>query len=274
MASTPTSHGGDLDAVDAWLDTLRAEGARPGTVKLKEHYLADLARRVPPLSATATDLVDWFNAHDWAPETRKSARSAVRGFYRWALLSGLITVDPTANLRPVHVPVSKPRPTPELVLEEALANATEPERCMVLLLAYGGLRRAEAATLRVADITERGLRITGKGGRQRVVPIHPRLEHALRERVANLPPDARWLFPSPVRPGWHVTPDYVYRHVTALTKGYSPHALRHRFATQVYRVSHDIRATQELLGHSSVATTQRYVATDEDSMRAAVLGVA
>lgn len=77
-----------------------------------------------------------------------------------------------------------------------------------------------------------------------------------------------------MRPGWHVTADYVYRHITALTGGYSPHTLRHRFGTQVYRVSHDIRATQELLGHSSVATTQRYVATDEDAMRAAVFGVA
>ena len=66
----------------------------------------------------------------------------------------------------------------------------------------------------------------------------------------------------------------MYRRIVALTGGWSPHTLRHRFASAVYRGSHDIRATQELLGHSSVATTQRYVAVDEDAVTAAVRSIA
>ena len=261
--------------VERWLNTLQAEGLRPGTIRLKAHYLDDLSRVVAPLTATTDDLVAWMNSHDWQPETRKSARAAVRGFYQWAMAERLITLDPSARLRPVRVPPGKPKPTPELVLEDALDRATEPERCMLLLAAYAGLRRNEVAELRVADVTERGLRIRGKGGRVRLGPVHPRLEHALRQRLDALAgDDTGWMFPSKARPGWHVTADHVYRHVIALTGGYSPHTLRHRFATQVFRSSHNLLATQQLLGHSSPVTTQRYVDVGEDAMTAAVMGVA
>lgn len=275
-----------MDAGERWLAYLRAEGARPGTVGLRRYYLRKLAESVDLLTATTDDLVEWMNGHDWGPETRKSARSTLRGFYSWAVEEGLRLDDPTTRLRPVRVPPGKPRPTPELVLEEAMARASEPERCMLALAAWAGLRRNEIAELRLDDIGDGQVRIRGKGGRVRVVPLHPRVEHALRERVqaltsggggAGRPKSGSgfdWVFPSPARPGWHVSADYVYRRIVALTGGWSPHTLRHRFASAVYRGSHDIRATQELLGHSSVATTQRYVAVDEDELTRAIRSIA
>lgn len=180
MACDNLSTGDELEAVQAWLEHLRAEGMAGGTVRLKAHYLTDLARVAAPLTATTEDIVRWMNAHDWKPETRKSARSAVRGFYAWALAAGLVEVDPTATLRPVHIPVSKPRPTPEMALEAALDAATDEERVMLLLMAYAGLRRAEVASLRWSDVSESQLRVHGKGGRVRLVPVHPRLAHALQ----------------------------------------------------------------------------------------------
>lgn len=258
--------------VEQWIEQLRAEGRAPGTVQLKAYYLNRLAAVVAPLTATTDDLVQWLAAQDWKPETRKSARCALRDFYSWLVVTGRRPDNPALALRPIRVPPGKPKPTPEAVLEAALDRADPVDRLMVLLAAYAGLRRAEIASLRVADVIESGLRITGKGGRVRLLPLHPRLEHALRSRCADL--GDGWLFPSTARPGWHVQPDYVYRHIQALI-GTGPHALRHRFGTAVYRASgHDLRATQELLGHSSIATTQRYVEVGEDSMRAAVLAVA
>jgi integrase len=281
-------NGGTVDAISRWLSGLRAEGLAPGSIKLKEHYVRSLDRCVPVLEATGDDIVAWMTARTWGAETRKSARNAVRGFYAWALAEQLVDADPCARIRPIHVPPGKPRPTPELVLEDALDQASDEERLMLLLMAYAGLRRNEVATLRWSDVTDRGLRVVGKGGRTRLLPLHPRLEHALaawRRKDAPTPGGGaisgpksasgfEWVFPSPARPGWHVSADYVYRHVVALTGGYGPHTLRHRFGTQVYRHSHDLRAVQELLGHSSPVTTQRYTLVDEDALSAAVNSVA
>ena len=83
-----------------------------------------------------------------------------------------------------------------------------------------------------------------------------------------------WVFPSTVRDG-HVGYDYLYKRVKAALGGrYTPHQLRHRFATQAYRGTHDLRAVQELLGHSSPTTTVRYTLIGNDAMTAAVHAVA
>jgi integrase/recombinase XerC len=114
----------------------------------------------------------------------------------------------------------------------------------------------------------RVLRVTGKGGKTRRVPIHPALEPRLG-RVRG------WAFPSPVRPGRAVTPDYVSNRLgVVLPAPWGPHSLRHRFATQAYRNTHDIRAVQQLLGHARPETTARYTLCDDDALMAAVLSVA
>jgi integrase len=77
-----------------------------------------------------------------------------------------------------------------------------------------------------------------------------------------------------VRLGYHVGPSYVADRVEGVLEGYTCHSLRHRFATCAYRATKDIRAVQELLGHSSPTTTAKYVLIDEDAMEAAVLSVA
>ena len=108
----------------------------------------------------------------------------------------------------------------------------------------------------------------GKGGKVRRVPIHPRLAAALVGLDG-------WAFPSPRRPGRPVTADYVAdRLEQVLPKGYTAHNLRHRFATMAYRGSHDLRAVQQLLGHSDPGTTARYTLVGDDELTAAVLAVA
>ena len=264
-----------MNITGRWEQWLRSEGRAPGTIRLKVYWVERLAADVDLLTADGQALAAWMAAHDWKPETRKSCRSALRDFYRWAVEGGHVAVDPTKRLRPIPVPPGAPRPAPEDRLEAALGIASEEEAVMLLLAAYAGLRRNEIATLRVADLRPEGLRVTGKGGRVRVVPVHPRLQYALERWTTRLDDDSGWVFPSPKRKGWHVTADYVYRHISALMDGWSPHTLRHRFGTAVYRASgHDLRTTQELLGHSSVVTTQRYTLVDEDSKKAAVFGVA
>jgi hypothetical protein len=183
---TWVADGGHLNIIERWCAALRADGARPGTVALRRHYLKRFAAQVEPLTATTADVVDWLNDHEWSPETRKSAQAALRGFFAWALDEGLIEVNPTARIRPVRVPPGKPKPTPEIVLERAMAAASEPERCMLALAAWGGLRRNEIAELRWSDVGVDSIRVRGKGGRVRVVPLHARVEFALWERKNSL----------------------------------------------------------------------------------------
>lgn len=252
--------------VDAWSRWARAGGLSEGTIRLRRYWLLDRCAPVVgarPYQVSADQLVDWLASLQVAPETRKSARASLRVFYSWALLEGRTQVDPTVRLRPVRVPPTRPRPAPLDVLPDRDRVDVRVE-LMLLLALYAGLRRAEIAGLHTRDVTAEGLRIVGKGGRVRVVPMHPVLE----DRLGMLP--AGYVFPSTA--GGHLTPDRVGRLMSAaLGPGWSAHTLRHRFATRLYETSgHDLLAVQQLLGHASPATTQRYTLVTSRHLAAAV----
>jgi len=259
-------------AMDGYLSYCQAAGMSAGTIKIKRSKLTHAARELDLLSCTENDLVDYLARQNWLPETRRSSRSHLRGFYAWAVRHGLRADNPSAYLPPVKVPQGKPKPASDGALERALATADVTLRAMLLLAAYAGLRRAEIATLRVADVEVTRIRVTGKGGRVRLVPIHPELHEALQAQIARVWP-SEYVFPGRF-PGTHIGVYYVWEHIKQATGGAPPHHLRHRFATRAYRHTRDLRAVQELLGHSSPTTTARYVAVDDDAMAAAVMGVA
>lgn len=265
--------------VEPWARWLRAGGLRPGTIRLRLHYVSQLAERFDrPGDVTEQDLADMLARSDWKPETRKSARTTYRAFFAWACRTGRVETDPAEHLAPVRVPRALPRPTPDAVIRDALCRADDARaRLAVMLAAYAGLRAGEIAALSLADLRGDVLHLTGKGGRERVVPVHPDLAPALAEAVALRRAEdgstARWLFPGVG--GRHMTSGHVTRLVGRLFPDGSAttHALRHRFATTAYRSTHDLRAVQELLGHAKPETTARYAATSGDALRAAVAGV-
>lgn len=263
--------GGHVTVVEKYLEHCRAAGMRPGTIKIKAHYLHDVAKAVDLTKATESDLVSYLANPNWKPETRKSARSQIRAFYSWAHRQGLIDTDPSAYLPAVRVPRGLPKPAPESALEIALDGASPKLRAMMLLASYAGLRRAEIARLKIEDVHDTYLVVHGKGGKMRQVPMHPVLFNALREQIATNK-RGTWVFPG--RFGSHVSDDHVYRVIKDATQGLSPHRFRHRFATRAYKGSRDIRAVQELLGHSSPTTTARYVGVEDDALVAAVMSVA
>lgn len=270
---------GDLDMIEDYLRTLRAENMAPRSIKLHRYYLERLAmtggggRSRMLNELTERDLVAWLANPDWSAETRKSARSIVRSFYAWAHRRGLVDDNPAAYLRPVRVPSGRPRPVPEVVVKEALLRCESNEqRLMVLLGSYAGLRVSEIAGLTCDALTPYGLRVMGKGSKERFVPLHPSIAGPLADHIAGQ--RSVWVFPSPVRDG-HVGYDYIYKRIkAAIGDTYTPHQLRHRFATQAYKGTKDLRAVQELLGHSSPNTTVRYTLVEDDALTAAVASVA
>lgn len=261
--STQRGGGGELADYVSWL---RAGGLSAGTVDLRLHHIEQFAKRFDPWLATFEDVVAWLETPHWKAATRLSARSSLRSFYRWMVESGLRDDDPTARTKPVKVPPRHIKEAPEEALLEALENANERDRLAVLLAAYAGLRRAEIAGLHADNIGERMLEVTGKGGKTRRVPIHSFLVAPLKDAKAR----GGYVFRG--SDGWNpVSPDALGRRIARVLPGkWSAHSLRHFYAGHVYRASKDIRAVQQLLGHSSIATTQIYTMVNDDDLTAAV----
>lgn len=146
----------------------------------------------------------------------------------------------------------------------------------VLLLLYGsGLRIAEALSLTGRDAAAAGevLQVTGKGGKQRVVPVLPITRAAIAEYVRGCPwpltpaePLFRGAKGGPLSPGMVQRAMAQARHALGLPDTATPHALRHSFATHLLSAGADLRSLQELLGHASLGSTQIYTRVDAASL--------
>lgn len=257
-----------MGEIEAYVTWIRASGGSRESIRLRRHYLTRLAERYPGrslLSLSLDELVGYLARPDWAAETRKSARGAVRGFYRWACDTGRLGTDPSRLLPTVRVPPGCPRPTPDAVFLAALERADDRARCMLMLAAFAGLRRAEIARVHSGDLLGDALRVAGKGGAVRMVP----LTGSLAAELHALP--AGWAFPGQIN--GHLAPHRVGVILARLLgPGWSAHTLRHRFATRAYAVERDLRAVQTLLGHSKPETTARYTAVPDGALRRAVQG--
>jgi integrase len=249
-------------AVDDYSAWWRASGRSAESLRLRRHYVATLAESHPdPWRVSADDLIRFLARPGWMPETRKSARAAMRSFYSWAVDSSRIGTSPAARLPVVHVPRALPQPAPEKVLAAALEHAESRTRLMLLLAAFGGLRRSEIARVRGADLVGGTLHVVGKGGRERLVPLHPALAAELDGCGDG------FLFPGP---DGHLSPQHVSKLMKHALGDYHAHQLRHRFATVVYDRTRDLRTCQELLGHARPETTGRYTAVSVGMLRQAV----
>lgn len=243
----------------------RAAGHSAETIRTRMSYLRRWADDHPP-NTEPDAMVEWLANDHWSSGTRKSARGALRSFYRWAAKSGRAPYNLAGDLDPVHVPKGLPRPATEQQVRAGRECGREDVALMVLLAAHAGLRRAEIAKVRREDLDPTGrLFVIGKGGKHRVVPLLPQLRAAIERRGPG------YLFPG--RFGGHVHPATVQKWVRDAT-GTAPHALRHRFATQAYEGTRDLFAVQRVLGHASVATTEVYVALANDALLAAVMAAA
>lgn len=236
-------------------------------------YLA-VRRRDDPLAGGAL-----------SPRSLSQNLSAVRSFHRWLDRRRGIEAPGVALVRGPRVKPSLPRP---LSVESALGvldEASDTDRdtwealrdAAVMSLLYGcGLRISEALSLTGADHPcPDSLRITGKGGKTRLVPVLPAVREAVDAAARTSPwPPARGepLFRG--RRGGALGARRV-QELMALVRGRlglpesaTPHALRHSFATHLLGAGADLRTIQELLGHASLSTTQRYTGVDAAALMA------
>lgn len=260
-----------LGIIEEHTQWCRLRALAPSTIASKRAVLGRLARHVDLETATTDELAAWWASRDLAVTTRSMEVAHVAVFYRWLVLTERRSDDPMVKIPRPRLPRPLPRPADEREVAAMIAAAPHPVADWLTLAAYAGLRAIEISRICGEDLVGDVLVVrAGKGGRGRLVPAHDRVL-ALAERwpahgrvywtLTGLPADA------------HAVSSLTSKWLRAQGARSTLHAYRHRMASQAYRACRDLRAVQELLGHASPGTTQRYVQVAEGVARAAVVAL-
>ncbi|MFN3581938.1 MAG: site-specific tyrosine recombinase XerD [Pseudomonas sp.] len=271
--------------ISAYVDSLWLERglARPTLEAYRtdlEHMASWLAGRGSGLlKAGRAELMDhlgWRIAQGYQARSTARLLSCVRGFYRHALRQNLISEDPTLDIALPKLGRPLPKSLSEADVEALLAAPDVSDslglrdRCMLEVLYACGLRVSELTGLRLDQLNLRQgiVRVSGKGGKERLVPLGEEAIAWLEQYLATgrvpllggRPSDV--LFPS--RRGQEMTRQTFWHRIklyagqAGIRAALSPHTLRHAFATHLLNHGADLRVVQMLLGHSDLSTTQIY----------------
>lgn len=270
--------------IDAFLDALWMErGLSDNTLSAYRSDLykfaswLDAHNKTSILNAAANDVLAYLASVE-NTSTRTVARrlSSLRRLYEYLLRENRIKQNPVSNIDAPKLGRSLPKSLTEDEVE-ALLNAPDVEdvlgirdKCMLEVLYATGLRVSELVGLTVQQINLRQgvIRVTGKGNKERLVPLGEEATQWLEQYIAssrkeilnNTMSDA--LFPSKRAKAmtrqtfWHMIKRYAV--IAGINKSLSPHVLRHAFATHLINHGADLRVVQMLLGHSDISTTQIY----------------
>lgn len=263
------------EPLDAYLIWMRSAQRSAGTVKQHSYALRRFAvdTQLDPYPVTAAQLAAYLGSlAELSPAALRTKRQALRGFYSWGRLTGRWPDNPALQLPTIRASVGVPRPAPEHSVRVGLSSADERVRVMIMLGTQAGMRCREICRVHTSDLQRDlvgwSLLVHGKGGRQRMVPIPDELAAYIRRH------DEGYLFPGQI--DGHLSAGRVSVLISrALPPGVTAHQLRHRYGTRAYQLGgRDLRAVQTLLGHASIATTQIYVAVEDDAVRRAALAAA
>jgi integrase/recombinase XerC len=264
------------DAIAMHLRYLGVRQLSPGTIYQRRRHLirlhAFLAKDL--LDLDVEDIAAWHEQLNIGPQATVTAIAHVTEFFRWAIRHDILTADPTRFIIRPRIPRGLPRPISEEDLQLAIDTAPARIRAWLVLAGWGGLRACEVANLHRSDILDSAtpavIIVKGKGNRERVVPLGPAM---LMELQAYGLTSRGYVF---ARRDGNAGPNKPYMishlanaHLHALGITATFHQLRHRYGTQIHGISKDLRVTQELLGHSSPATTAGYAAYSRSSAIAA-----
>jgi integrase/recombinase XerD len=283
--------------LEAFLEMLAAErGAAPLTLAAYQNDLSNLAGFLAA-RGLALEMASSASLHAFlassaparlSPRTLARRISAMRQFYKFLLLEGLRQDDPTVELDTPRLG----RPLPKILSESEIKTLIDAAarwpgdegvrvHCIIELFYASGLRVSELVMLPLAAARRdpRILMISGKGGKERVVPLSELGRSALarylecRDRFLPASRPSRWLFPSHGRAG-HLTRQRAGQLLKELAakagldpNRLSPHVLRHAFASHLLDHGADLRSVQQMLGHADIATTQIYTHVQTDRLR-------
>ena len=258
-AHTVDAYESDLADFRAWLDE-RGTGVLKVGHRQMRSYMSSLS------------------AAGYARTSINRRLSAVRAFYRWLVVEGVIESDPISAVsgprKEKHLPhrIMAPEIAKLLGVWDMADEKGARNRAILELLYASGARISEVASMGVGDVdfAEQQIKVLGKGSKERIIPIHPMAAHTLRSYLATARPalaaksrqhtDALFLSTR----GNAMRADAIRRmfkeslELAGLDSSLTPHDLRHSFASDLVEGGADLRTVQELLGHASLSTTQIY----------------
>lgn len=264
--NTIIAYGRDLNRFIGWLGRRRLDAIRVG----------DLTEFMGTLSESGL-----------APASVSRCVVAVRTFFKYLQLEGIVTENPAELLAAQKMWQRMPGILSRRQIDEFLAAPRKTDAfwqrdvAMLEVLYATGCRASEVCSLRLADLTldQKYLKCTGKGGKQRMVPIggqaiaaiHRYLEELRGDLAEKMPQPPAELFLS--RSGraldriqlWRLVKHYARR--AGINADISPHSLRHSFATHLLAGGADLRQVQEMLGHASIQTTQIYTHVEHSRLK-------
>lgn len=257
----------DLTTFGAWLEQERRHGLDATVAGDIEAYLA------------------WRFSQRTQPRSAARYTSALKRFYRYLLRENLIAADPTLNLDSPKLPRALPKTLTEADVERLLDSADVNtslglrDRAMLETLYATGLRVSELVGLKLTamNLNDGVLRVTGKGNKDRLVPLGEEAVQWLKRYLADARPllmeknlsDAVFVT---ARGGGMTRQGFWYlirrrAQAAGITRPLSPHTLRHAFATHLLNHGADLRVVQMLLGHSDISTTQIYTHVARERMK-------
>ncbi len=268
-AHTIAAYRRDLEGYRDWLVAQGITDTAEVTPAVIDRFIAERASAEPPPASTSLARL----------------QSSVRGWHRFLAREGIETDDPSGRLRPPKAPQRLPKALTIDQVERLLAapSPDEPlgirDRALLELLYATGARVSEAIDLDVDDLAHgEVLRLRGKGSKERIVPVGSYARTAVDAYLTRVRPglaakgraSARLFLgargaPLSRQSAWLVIREAAER--AQITVAVSPHTLRHSFATHLLQGGADVRVVQEMLGHSSVATTQIYTHVSVDALR-------
>lgn len=289
--TTPTSnHHSHKDYLYAWLDILSVQQHSQNTIEAYHRDVQSflqycLEQQIQIQDVELSDLRQYLSfcveQKNWSNQSMQRALSAIRQFMQWLQNQG---VHDNAQIQDFKIK-RQPRPLPGMISPENIQQLLDQpapsavnqqwlwarDKAMLELLYSSGLRLHELVELKLNDIawSEQLIRVTGKGNKTRVIPFGQKAEQALKQWLTirlQKPVDHHFVFIS--QNGQQISDRQVQNRVkqqaqrAGLSADLHPHLLRHCFASHMLSASGDLRAVQEMLGHSNLSTTQVYTHLD------------
>lgn len=256
-------------------------------VKKLERFIQESGKKIPPSSVAYTDLkefIGWYGEESSNPRTQSRVLSGIRAFYKFLLIEGEIDDNPASLLESPKTGLKLPQVLSVAEIDRIidaidLSKAEGHRNKAIIETLYGcGLRVSELVNLHLTDIHygEGFVIVTGKGNKQRLVPISGKAikEIEIYKTDRNHLPvihDENIIFLN--RRGRKLTRAMIFTIIKNLAsragikKKISPHTFRHSFATHMVEAGADLRAVQEMLGHESILTTEIYTHIDRSFLR-------
>lgn len=272
--NTVAAYRNDLQQFDAYLTALRGNGKPRDWESLERELIVDYVLSL--------------RRKNYAQATVARKVAAIKSFFQYLQAEGAIRSNPAESLESPRVGRSLPKALSvheiDELLEQPLKRNTPEarrDRAMLELLYATGLRVTELVSLNIGDVNMTPphpyVRCTGKGSKERTIPIHEQAAAALTAYlndgrpalVRNKPEDALFVNRRGerlTRQGfWLILKQYAKE--AGITTAVTPHTLRHSFATHMLRGGAPLRSVQELLGHANISTTQVYTHVANDHVR-------